>query len=134
MSGELVRDVMHYGVIDCSPGCAIQEVARKMTEHDVSALVVVDDLGYLVGVVSRTDLVKARALEEYWKYWKGMNAEHIMTREVVTVTPDTSVVEASRLLAERRIHRLIIVDGQVPKAKPIGVLSITDIVREMAEE
>ncbi|OGO42067.1 MAG: hypothetical protein A2Z04_08185 [Chloroflexi bacterium RBG_16_57_9] len=134
MSGQLVRDIMSPGVLDCGPDCPIQEVARRMAELDVSALVVTDDLGYLAGIVSRTDLVRARALAESLNAWTHLTAEQIMSTEVVTVTSDTPLGEASQMLAARKIHRLVVVEGPGPKSKPIGVLSITDIVREMAEE
>jgi len=134
MSELLVRDIMSPGVLDCGPDCPLQDVARRMTELDVSALVVTDELGYVAGIVSRTDLVRARALAKDLKDWTHLTAAQIMSKEVVSVTADTPLDNASQMLAARKIHRLVVVEGPGPKAKPIGVLSITDIVREMAED
>ena len=55
MSNEpLVRDLMHPTVVSCTRDTAIPEVARRMTELDISALAVVDGEGYLEGLISRT--------------------------------------------------------------------------------
>jgi predicted transcriptional regulator len=99
-----------------------------MVENDVSALVVTDDQGYLAGVVTRTDLVTLRAFEDYWA---EMTAEHAMVRQVVTVSPQATLREACRLIAEHKIHRLVVVENEENQLRPVGVLSQTDIVRDM---
>jgi CBS domain-containing protein len=99
-----------------------------MVENDVSALVVTDDQGYLAGVVTRTDLVTLRAFEDYWA---EMTAEHAMVRQVVTISPQATLREACRLIAERKIHRLVVVEDEGDQLRPVGVLSQTDIVRDM---
>jgi signal-transduction protein with cAMP-binding, CBS, and nucleotidyltransferase domain len=128
-----VGEVMHKGVITCKRETPIQDVAKQMTEQDVSALVVVEANGGLAGIISRTDLVNARLYEQYWKHWRGLTAGHIMTGDVVTVAPDDTVAVASKRMMERRIHRVIVVDSEEGVTKPVGVLSITDIVRDMAD-
>jgi len=107
----------------------IPEIARRMTELDISALAVVDSEGYLAGVISRTDLVTLRAHEEYWH---GLRAEHVMVKDVLCVTPDTLLVDALKLLLTRKVHRLFVVDHIGQHSKLVGVLSITDVVRDMA--
>lgn len=129
---RLVGEIMHHGVLTCRRETPIQDVARQMSEQDVSALVVVDDEGNMVGLVSRTDLVNARLYEQYWKHWRGLTAGHIMVTDVVTVRPEDTVEEASRRMMERRIHRVVVVDDTEGGLKPIGVLSVTDVVRDMA--
>jgi CBS domain-containing protein len=54
-----------------------------------------------------------------------------MTHPAVTVTPDVSVEDAARLMDERRIHRLVVTDAD--GKTPIGVLSVSDLVRAMGE-
>ena len=131
MSNEpLVRDLMHPTVVSCTRDTAIPEVARRMTELDISALAVVDGEGYLEGLISRTDLVTLRAHDEFWH---GLRAEHVMVKEVLCVTPDTLLTDALKLLLTRKVHRLFVVEHIGERAKPVGVLSITDIVRDMAE-
>jgi len=118
--GKLVAQVMHHGIFDCRADTPVAEMARRMVEHDVSALVVTDEQGYLVGLISRTDLVALRAFEDYWPQ---MTAEHAMVQQVITVSPQAPMRQASRL---------IVVEAEGDRLRPVGVLSQTDIVRDMA--
>ncbi len=129
---RLVGEVMHHGVLTCRRETPIQDVARQMSEQDVSALVVVNDEGNMIGLISRTDLVNARLYEQYWKHWRGLTAGHIMVTDVVSVRPADTVQDASRLMMERRIHRVVVVEEAGEGVKPIGVLSVTDVVRDIA--
>lgn len=130
MSETLVRDLMSHSVATCKKDTPIPEVARQMRDLDISALVVVDDEGYIEGLISRTDLVTLRAHDEYWQ---GLRAEHVMIKKVICVTPETQLHEALAILLARKIHRVVVVDDCEQRSKPMGVLSITDIVRDMAE-
>jgi CBS domain-containing protein len=131
---RLVGDVMHRGVITCRRETPIQDVARSMSEHDVSALVVVDDSEHMIGLISRTDLVNARLYEQYWKHWRGLTAGHIMITDVVSVQTNATMQEASRLMMERRIHRVVVVEEHGEGVKPIGIVSVTDVVRDIARD
>lgn len=133
MMDKKVRDWMHGGVITCRPDAPVAEVAATMDTHDISALVVVDDQGDAVGVISRTDLVNARFVQPYMKHWRGLNAEHLMTKPVISVAPDTTVDEAVRLLNEKRIHRLVVVEKANSRLRPIGILSVTDLAKHVGD-
>jgi CBS domain-containing protein len=128
---KTVQEVMHHGVLTCNPDTLIRDVAGMMYRADISAVPVVDAEGYLLGIVSRTDLVGLRSHE----YWEQLCAEHAMTREVMTITPDQPLHAAVSLLSARRLHRLVVVE---PKGNgrlvPVGVISQSDIVREMSGE
>ena len=126
---ERVRDLMSTTIIQCTKETPIQEVAARMSQHDVSAVVVVDEDGHLAGIITRTDMVVLRAYDEYWQ---AMLARHVMMHNVITASPDTSVRQASQELTKRRIHRLIVVEDDDRGLRPVGVLSTTDIVRDMA--
>jgi CBS domain-containing protein len=128
-----VRDWMHEGVISCRRETPVEEVARTMETEDISALVVVDDQGDAVGVISRTDLVNARFIQPYLKHWRGMTAEHLMSNPVISVSPDTSINEAARRLHEKRIHRLVVVEELAGHIRPIGILSVTDLAKHAGD-
>jgi CBS domain-containing protein len=131
---RLVGEVMHHGVLTCSRETPIQDVARIMSEHNVSALVVVNDEGHLIGLLSRTDLVNARLYEQYWKHWRGLTAGHVMITDVVSVQKDASMQEASKLMMERHIRRMVVVEAAGEGQKPIGIFSLTDVVRDIARD
>jgi CBS domain-containing protein len=93
---------------------------------------VVDELGTLVGVLSETDLVRARTTEHMWDGWPGLKVRHLMTSPAITAIATTPLDEAVRTMEERHIHRLVVVDED-EEENPIGVLSMTDVVHAMAE-
>lgn len=134
MSDVRVQDWMHRGVITCLPETPVAEVAATMDTKDISALVVVNEQGVAVGVISRTDLVNARFIQPYMKHWRGLNAEHLMTKPVIGVTPETTINEAAQLLNEKRIHRLIVVEKSSDHLRPIGILSVTDLVKHVGDK
>lgn len=131
MGEELVRDWMHRGVITCGSETPIQAVADAMNTHDISALVMVDEAGDAIGVISRTDLVNARFIEPYLKHWHGLTAKHLMSYPVVNVSDATPLAEAATCLRERKIHRLVVIERHGSRKRPIGILSVTDLARQL---
>jgi CBS domain-containing protein len=133
MGQVTVKDWMHQGVITCHPDTPVDEVAGTLDVKDISALVVVDGAGDAIGVISRTDLVNARFIQPYLKHWRGMTAEHLMSKPVISVAPDTEIKKAVELLHEKRIHRLVVVEMTADNARPVGILSITDLAKHVGE-
>jgi CBS domain-containing protein len=133
MGEKTVRDWMHQGVVTCHPETSVEEVAHTMDAKDISALVVVDKGGDALGVISRTDLVNARFIQPYLKHWRGMNAEHLMSKPVISVPPETPISEAVNLLQEKHIHRLVVVERIDGHLRPSGILSVTDLARHVSE-
>lgn len=128
MRDKLVRDVMHRKVISCRVDTPLKEVARRLDSERINALVVVDESGDLCGVVSQTDLVKASDQD-----WENLVAEDVMTPDVVTIVADIPVLAAVELMVDSQIHRVVITQGGLAPRRPVGVLSMTDVVREMAK-
>jgi len=131
---RVVGDLMHHGVMTCRLDTRVEDVARFMVDNDVSALVVVNDDEHVIGLISRTDLINARLYEQYWKHWRGLTAGHIMVTDVVVVSRHDSVHVASKLMMEHRIHRVVVIEQHGGGQKPVGVLSVTDLVRDIARE
>jgi CBS domain-containing protein len=134
MSDRKVQDWMHRGVITCRPETPVVEVAAVMNSHDISALVVTNEKSDAVGVISRTDLVNARFIQPYMKHWRGLNAEHLMSKPVISVSANTSIDEAVQLLHEKRIHRLVVVEKLSGHVRPVGILSVTDLASHVKED
>lgn len=126
--GKFVRDLMRRGVITCHTDTPLPEVARRMTENKVTAVVVVDEGGEVCGVISRKDLVKV-----YNQDYKNMVAEDVMNPDVVTIIPDIPVEAAALIMLDKNIARLVIVHEKPATQRPVGILSMSDIVRDMAE-
>jgi CBS-domain-containing membrane protein len=110
----------------------LSEAIQLFDLYRFHGLPVVDELGTLVGVLSETDLVRARTTEHMWDGWPGLKVRHLMTSPAITAIATTPLDEAVRTMEERHIHRLVVVDED-EEENPIGVLSMTDVVHAMAE-
>lgn len=143
------RDIMSTTLRTVERTTPIQEVIRRLLEHQISGLPVVEG-GRVVGIISEGDLIlRERAhrprggmaylaqqlfedhqkLAEEYKKAHGLVAEDVMTRAVVTVLPGTPVAEIAHLLAERNIKRVPVVDD----GRLVGIVSRRDVLRATAE-
>jgi CBS domain-containing protein len=133
VAARIVADVMAIEPIVVRENASLDEAVRIMDLHHVHGLPVVNASGSVVGVISQTDLARARATEHLWVNWPGLAVKHLMTSPAVTVRRSTPLVTAARRMERHRIHRLVVVDD-VDELIPIGVLSTTDLIHSIAEE
>jgi len=126
-----VADVMALDLIVVRADAPLEQAAELMDHHRVSGLPVVDSAGTLVGVVSQTDLVRARSTEYLWANWPGLAVRHLMTAPPITVTRSTPLSVAAARMERNHIHRLVVVADD-DETIPIGILSTTDLVHDMA--
>ena len=78
-SPRLVGDLMASRPIVVRADAGLGEAARLLEQHHISGLPVVDGSGVLLGVISQTDLLRARATEYLWTNWDGLRVKHLMT-------------------------------------------------------
>ena len=90
-----VGDLMALDPIVVKATAPLAEAAELLDRHHISGLPVVDGGGSLVGVVSQTDLVRARSTEYLWSNWPGLAVRHLMTSPAVTVTRSTPLEVAA---------------------------------------
>lgn len=133
MNATMVRTVdeaMTRGLVTVRATALLQEAAELMDAHRVHGLPVVDSGGALVGVLSQTDLLRARVVEHLWTNLRGLAVRHVMTAPAITIGLHASLDDAADLMEQKRVHRLVVVgpDGTTP----VGVLSVSDLVHVMA--
>jgi len=130
MSARTVQDAMTRGPISVRPDAPLAEAARILDACHISGLPVVDRDGQLVGVLSQTDLLRARVIDHLWSTLPGLAVRHLMTAPAVTASAAMPLDDAAALMEEKQIHRLVVVapDG----CTPIGILSVSDLIHEMA--
>jgi CBS domain-containing protein len=132
-TSSVVADRMASNPIVIRADASLTDAAALMDEHHVHGVPVVDHNGILVGVLSQTDLIRARSTEYLWSNWPGLAVRHLMTSPAMTVHRSTPLIVAARKMEEHQIHRLVVVeDGD--DTSPIGVLSMTDLIHALAEE
>jgi CBS domain-containing protein len=107
-------------VITVSLDTPVGEIARTLRTAAISAVVVVDDEGGVVGLVSEYDLL-ART---------GQTAREVMTTGVVSVSEDTDIADVRLLLVERRYRRVPVLAG----GRLVGIVSRGDVVALLATE
>jgi len=128
-----VNDLMAVEPIVVRVDASLTSAAAMMDHHHIHGLPVVDGSGTLVGVLSQTDLARARATEYLWVNWPGLVVRHLMTTPAITVHRSTPLTVAARKMERHRIHRLVVVDDADPTI-PIGVLSTSDLIHAIAQE
>jgi IMP dehydrogenase len=112
-----------------SESASLAEAASILDARKISGLPVVGAGGDVVGVLSQTDLIRARANSHLVSTWPGLPVGQIMTRPALTIASSASLEEAARVMEERRVHRLVVCDEA---ATPIGIISSSDLVRSWA--
>lgn len=127
--GPSVGDVMSPGPVMVQADRPLMEAARLLEEHEISGLPVVDRDGALVGVLTESDLVRARATEHLWTRWPGLQVRHLMHAPALTADAAMTLEEAARLMERAHVHRLVVVDAD--QRTPIGIISTSDIVRSI---
>ena len=143
------RDVMTSPAITVKPSALVQEVAKLFLERRISAVPVVDEQGKLVGIVSEGDLMhRTEAGTERKRSWwlQGLTGDEtlaaeyvkaharkvadVMTRRVITASPDSPLHEIASLLESNSIKRVPIVnDGQV-----VGIVSRANLIQAVASD
>jgi len=126
-----VLESKRYGVYNCHPNTPLLSAARQMAEEDIGCLVVVDDAGYLEGIVTRFDLVRACIAEPGWQ---TEPVSRFMTSEVITVGLETTMFAVANLLMDRQIHRVVAVREENGRLRPFSVISASDLVYHMIQD
>lgn len=127
-----VRDVMSEKVEWVRPDASIQEVARIMQKTDVGSVPVCDNMK-LLGIVTDRDIV-VRGIATNGNT-SGLNAGQMMSSEIITVTPDTDVHEASALMSDHQVRRLPVIErGQLCGMLALGDLAVERIHVDEAGE
>jgi CBS domain-containing protein len=141
-----VSEVMHREVATLHPGSPITAVVELLLDKDFTAVPVVDDQDKVVGMVSDNDLLTRGGMKVTISlkratdldYVRGLhdsleNPHHkvseVMTRQVVTITPDAILARAARLMVEKHLKRLPVVDSD---GKLVGILGRLDILNTIA--
>lgn len=124
---ELLR-VKTRPLATVAPDVTVYEAVRLMAEYNVGALIVFDADRTLVGMISERDYARKIVLQG--RSSRSTMVRDIMSEKVVSVTPTQDVQDCMRLMTERRIRHLPVVeDGKV-----LGLLSIGDLVHATVSE
>lgn len=132
----LVREFMTPNPVTISPDTSLPDALRLMNERKVRRLPVIDSRGRLVGIVSDRDLLHASpspattlAVWEIPSLLSNLKIEKVMTRDVVTVSEKTPLEEAARIMADKKIGGLPVLQGP----DLVGIITETDLFKVLLE-
>ncbi|HHC07235.1 MAG TPA: CBS domain-containing protein [Actinobacteria bacterium] len=117
-----VVDLMSTDVVTVTPDTGIREAARLMVRHRVSGLPVVEDR--LVGIITEADFLRLE-VERQERFRAVETVAEVMSGDVVTIAPEATLHEAAKLMADRDVKRLPVVDDE---GRLLGVISRSDVV------
>ncbi|HEX9914823.1 MAG TPA: CBS domain-containing protein [Candidatus Bathyarchaeia archaeon] len=118
---SVVADVAN-DLITISGESSIKEAAQVMLEHGIGSIVVTQD-GQPVGIVTKSDLLSRVIVE--CRDPRECVVEAIMSTPLISVKKDTPILDAMRIMKNKKIRRLLVSDG----AELVGIVSETDMVR-----
>ena len=140
-----VKDVMTPELIGVAESASLWDALQLMVSRRVSALIVFDAIGAVVGILSEGDLMRraefgaekrrprwldfllgGKSARDYARS-HGRGVREIMTYGIFSVDADAEVDEAVNLMLEKRVRRLVVMQG----SDPVGVLSRSDLVRAL---
>ena len=130
---QTINDLMHKGLITCIPNTPLGQVAVLLNEHQVHALVVVEQTDPPLGIISDFDLLAGEWLsvdDESLNTMLKLTARDLMTSPIETVDVDSPVNEAAERMDKKDIHRMLVMDS----GRPVGILSISDLVAGIAAQ
>jgi predicted transcriptional regulator len=124
---RLVRDLMAVGVATCKLDSSLEDIARFLLEKHIESMVVLDKAGHGVGVVSRNDIIKAYANDD----WHDVCAEDVMQPDVPQLPPTIPLVAAAQMMQDWNVRQVFIMHHADGITYPAASLSYTHLMRYM---
>jgi CBS domain-containing protein len=123
-----VAEVMNKSVVTVDPTSSIGEAAEKMIEAGVGAVVVMEDMVRIVGIITERDLMRAvaqraRAAEARVRQW--------MTESVVTIEPETEIKDAAKMMFTKNFRHLPVVNKE---GRLMGIASLRRLSQHEFEQ
>jgi CBS domain-containing protein len=126
-----VADILEFkgdAVITIKPNETVGILSRRLQQEQIGAMIVSEDGRSVAGIISERDVAYALALHRGELHTLPVSA--LMTKKVITCSPDDTLNEVAKVMAERRIRHLPVTDG----TKLVGVIGMRDIIMHRLEE
>jgi len=118
----LVKEVMSRDVKTIRPVDTIKQAATLMNESRIGSLIVISGTGEIKGIVTERDILTDVVAEG--RNSNDVKVEEIMTKDLITISPDKTLEEAADLMTEKKIKKLPVVH----QGKLVGIVTATDLV------
>jgi CBS domain-containing protein len=114
-------------VITIGPGQKVSLAISMMASHNIGALVVTNNVGRVVGIISERDIVRMAAQREDVT---GLAVADVMTRKVVIGVPEDDIISVAHTMTEKRFRHLPVID----EGRLVGIISIGDILKAQRDQ
>jgi CBS domain-containing protein len=105
----LVDEIMTRSLVTVTVGSSVEEAVKKMIEYDVECLPVIDSEGFLHGLITFRDIVTKAVLSQV--NIQQLKVEDIMTRNPITCSPTSTVLEVVKIMKNKHLRRVPVVDS-----------------------
>ncbi|MGC8669820.1 MAG: cyclic nucleotide-binding/CBS domain-containing protein [Candidatus Micrarchaeia archaeon] len=119
-----VAEIMSKPVITATEKESIKSIAQKMNKFGINSIVISDKSNMPIGMVTERDIIGKLLTKK--RNLLFSKAKHIMTKPVVTINKDTTLEEAAKIMVDKRIKKLCVVDEQNRIA---GMITESDIIK-----
>ena len=124
----LVGEIMSEEVETISLLSNAQDSAIKMSDKNVSSLVVLDDNGRVIGIVTERDLVRRVCTKDVPS--NSVKVENVISSPLKTVPPEAPIEEVADVMVRDKLRHIVVVGKN---QEPVGIISATDIVAYVRE-
>lgn len=121
-----VSEIMHKGVTSANLNDSVRRVAELMRQEDVGAVPILEN-DKPIGIVTDRDIVVSCVAEGYSP---DKPISHAMNEDVICVQEDQDVEEASRLMKDNQVSRVLVVDAS---ERPVGMVSLQDLTKAQGQ-
>ena len=127
MNIESILATKSSNVITVGPDQPLKEAVDLLAEHNIGALIVVDESGRPVGIISERDIIRESAQTEAAL---GQTVSRVMTKDLITATPQDDLETVLQTMTTKHFRHLPIMDQE----RLIGVISIGDVVKAQLDK
>ncbi len=124
-----IIDIMRKKLETIQGTASVQQAAKKMTDRNVSSLLIVDEKGTPSGIISERDLVTKVCYND--RNASAVTNQEIMSSPLITISPKSSPSEAADMMLQHNVRHLLVVDrGDSSNSnKPVGIITPLDFTR-----
>jgi len=138
-----VKDIMSTDIISVRESDSIKTLIKVFADNRILGVPVLDDHGYISGVVSSVDILKNEKSHTFYhaptinlfeptvyedaKFYE-QPVSSIMTKDLYTISPDDTIAKMAKIMYDKKIHRLLVVEYD----KLIGIVSTFDLLKLLA--
>ena len=135
MAVKLVRDLMHIGVATCREDTPLTEAARTLLREQLESLIVLNEHGHAIGMLTRPDVVAAYGRSgASAQGYEPLTAGDVMRPDILEIPPDIPATAAALMILDQGIREAYLLHHDGGMSWPAAVFRFDDVLRYLAEE